>query len=450
MMARIFVLLLLVLVPVADRVNACSCAPASSSCDEYKAAPAVFITLVTDIDPVVKGRPEMPYVHLVVEHAFKGITETKLKMRQGSSGGDCSFVFEKQERYLIYAWYDNETKQLHTNICTRSRPLKYAADDLDYLRGIGGPSRGTRLSGSVIRYDYQEIGRSSTPELMSGVKVMADGGNNRHFEAVTNSEGFYRMLNLPPGRYRVTAEIPSYLSLAYDKEVAVEVVKDGCASADFFTRTDGRISGVLFDNRGRVTPDIDVDLIPFELADRLGDRGIGRFKKTDAAGRFEFTELTPGRYLIGVNIRQEPEGDNPFRRIFYPGVSSVSQAKVIVLGTGEKLKGYDFRLPPPLPVQTISGVFVWPDGTPVTRGLITLKDEAGGSLDFAEPDSQGRFTLKAINGTKGSVYGSVMVRVESGLDVIEANPVRVISNSNVGPIKLIASRKAKGGVTIIR
>jgi hypothetical protein len=37
-----------------------------------------------------------------------------------------------------------------------------------------------------------------------------------------------------------------------------------------------------------------------------------------------------------------------------------------------------------------------------------------------------------------------MVRVESGLDVIEANPVRVISNSNVGPIKLIRVTKSEG------
>jgi hypothetical protein len=31
----------------------------------------------------------------------------------------------------------------------------------------------------------------------------------------------------------VTAEIPSYLSLAYDKEVAVEVVKDGAPRLTF-------------------------------------------------------------------------------------------------------------------------------------------------------------------------------------------------------------------------
>jgi hypothetical protein len=89
----------------------------------------------------------------------------------------------------------------------------------------------------------------------------------------------------------------------------------------------------------------------------------------------------------------------------------------------------------------------------VTKALLELKDsaelKAGGSLDFAEVDSQGRFSLKALEGKEVWVHGSVMIRVESGLDVMVAEPVRVKPNSKPGPIRLIVSRKTDGGVRII-
>ena len=438
----------------ADRAYACSCIPRIPPCEAYKETPAIFIALVTDIDPLGNDANEPPYAHLAIEQAFKGITEAKIKMWQGSGGGDCSFVFEKGERYLIYARYSDETKQFHTNICTRSRSLAYAAEDLDFLRGLPSSTQGTRLSGTVVKYDYEEIGSPSIPELIGGVRVIAEGENGRRFEAITNNEGFYKTVNLPPGRYKVRAEIPSYLTLSRDNQDMVEVPREGCATADFLTRTGGRISGVLLDVQGRVVPEIDVDLIPYELANRVGDRRIGRYEKTDVAGRFEFTRLKPGRYLLGVNIRSEPDGNNPFRRTYFPGVTDVAEAAVIVLGKGEKLKGYSLRLPPHLPVRIIRGVFVWQNGKPVTKALLTLKDTAeltgGQSLDFAEVDSRGRFSLKALEGTKAWVHGYVMISVESGLDGMVAEPVRVVATSNSHPIKLIVSRKAGGGVKIIR
>ncbi len=454
MRTRIIFLAVLIVILLADRAYACSCVPRMPPCEAYKETPAIFIALVTDIDLPSKDTNKSPYAYLSIEQAFKGINETKIKMWQGSGSGDCSFVFEKGERYLIYAGYSDETKQFHTNICTRSRPLAYAAEDLDYLRGLPSSNQGTRLSGTVVKYDYEEIGSPSIPELISGVKVIAEGENGQRFEAITNNEGFYKMVDLPSGRYKVRAEIPPYLSLTRDNQDIVEVPSKGCATADFLTRTDGRISGMLLDAQGRVMPETDVDLIPFELADKVGDRRIGRYKKTDEAGRFEFTELKPGRYLLGVNIRSEPDGDNPFRRTYFPGVSNVAEARVIVLSKGEKLKGYDLRLPPHLPVRIIRGVFVWQNGKPVTKALLTLKDTAeltgGQSLDFAEVDSQGRFSLKALEGTEAWVHGSVMIPVESGLDVMVAEPVRVVANSSLRPIKLIVSRKSGGGVKIIR
>jgi phosphatidate phosphatase APP1 len=116
-------------------------------------------------------------------------------MYQGTGSGDCSFVFETGRRYLLYAYYSAETKQFHTNICTRSAAIEYAAEDLWYLRGLPASNEGNNLTGLIVNYDYVEDGIPSIPDLIANVKVIATADGKR-FEAVTNNEGFYKMLNL--------------------------------------------------------------------------------------------------------------------------------------------------------------------------------------------------------------------------------------------------------------
>ena len=326
MRTRIILSLVFLLLLSAARANACTCMPPRPPCEAYRETPAIFIGLVTDIDAFDKTTNERPYAHLAIERAFKGITETKIKMLQGTASGDCSVALEKGTRYLIYAVYDEETKQFYTNSCTRSMPLQYAAEDLDYLEGLPGSDQGTRLSGIVIKTDYYDGGSPPLPELISGITVVAKRENGQRFEAVTNKEGFYKMVDLPPGRYQVDATLPPYLIKDSDKPNMVEVPGSGCATTTFYARTDGRISGVLLDAQGHVAAGTLVELIPFELSGKLGELStrpfIGRVRETDNNGGFEFTELRPGRYLLGVNMLRTPDGRNPFRRTFFPACLS--------------------------------------------------------------------------------------------------------------------------------
>ena len=273
------------------------------------------------------------------------------------------------------------------------------------------------------------------------------------FEAFTSDDGTYKMSGLPPGDLHRARRCSFDLHLDRDMPEKVEVPSKGCASLGFLTRTNGRIAGVLRDAAGKLAPEKYVDLIPFEMANRLGYRRIGRFTKTDVAGRFEFKSLRPGRYLIGVNIRSNPEGDNPFPRMFFPGVANAADATVITLGKGEKLNGYDITLPHALPVSIIRGVF-WQDGKPVTKALIRLKDSAnpteGENLAFANVDQKGRFSLKALEGTEAWIHAGVTIPTEKGIDIMTAEPVRVIAGSDRRVIKMVVSKKSPGGVRIIR
>ena len=438
----------------ADYASACLCARRPAPCEAYNSAPAIFIGVVTSIDPARENSDAFMYAHLSVEQSFKGINQPTVKMLQGTGEGDCSIVFAKGMRYLIYAAYSEDTNSFHTNICTRSVALAYAGEDLAYLRGLPASDLGTSLTGTVINHDYEEEGFTSEPELIKGVKITAVGPNGQNFETFTSDDGTYKMSGLPPGTYTVRADVPSYLHVDRTAPEKVVVPGKGCASVGFLTRTDGRIAGVVRNAAGKLAPEQYVDLIPFEMANRLGNRRIGRFTKTDATGKFEFISLRAGRYLIGVNIRSNPEGDNPFPRMFFPGVANAADATVITLGKGEKLNGYDITLPPPLPVSIIRGVLVWPDGKPVTKALIRLRNSAqprqGEDLAFAEVDQKGRFSLTALEGTEAWIHAGVTIPVEAGIDIMTAEPVRVIAGADRRVIRMVVSKKSPGGVRIIQ
>jgi hypothetical protein len=444
----------------APEAAACSCLGPPPPCEAFKETPAVFVAKVTEITTETvkdEGSDAKPYqvshARLSVVQSFKGVAEKEVWMWQGTGGGDCSFVFEKGETYLLYASYDAEAKRYRTNTCTRSRPVAYAADDLDYLRGPRDDGGATRLSGTLVRLDYSD-GHDQPPGLLEGVKVVAEDSQGRRSEASTDAGGFYKFKGLPAGRYKVRPELPSHLSLAYGDEGEVELPAGGCANANFLPRTDGRISGTLLDAEGRPVAEADVDLIPVEFADRVNDRGVGRFEQTDRDGKFEFTELTPGTYLLGVNIRWQPSGRQPYPRTYYPGVSSAAGARPVKLGMGEKLSDFVLRLPPRLQVRTVEGVLVWPDGKPVTQAMVEFKDTTepigGESFGRANVDERGRFSINALEGQEGWVHASVLVSVKDGLDVHVSVPARVVAGAGQKPLRLVIVKKAGGGVRILK
>jgi hypothetical protein len=452
--------LLICALAFAPEAVACSCIR-PTPCGAFDETPAVFVATVAEITTeTVKpeaGSAEKPYevsnVRLSVVEGFKGVTEKAVWMRQGTGGGNCSFVFEKGETYLLYATYDAEDRRYHTHICTRSRPVAYAADDLDYLRGVPASDNSTRLSGTLVRFDYSD-GRGQPPELLSGIKVVAEDVQGRRSEATSDANGFYKMTGLPAGRYKVRPELPSHLSLARGNQGEVELPAGGCAVADFLTRTDGRISGTIIDSDGKPVADADVDLLPSEYADRVNDRAVGRYKQTDKDGRFEFTELAAGTFLLGVNLRQLPSGELPYPRTYYPSGSDAAGAMALKLGTGEKLSDLVLKLPPRLQVRTIEGVLLWPYGKPVTQALVYFKDTpeltGGEHLGSAKVDAHGRFSLPALEGQEGWIHANVIVSVEDGLDAYVTEPLKVVAGAVQKPIRLVVKKKTGGGVRFIR
>ena len=150
--------LLIVLFAVPSPVKACSCAELRSPVEAFMNSYAVLTGKVTSVSdnssPVillldrllsrVGLGPTNIYsywgyeITFAVLNSWKNVTTTSVKVRTGSGGGDCGYLFNQGSDYLVYAyeWNDNINTGLGTGICTRTSEISIAHEDLSYLNSM--------------------------------------------------------------------------------------------------------------------------------------------------------------------------------------------------------------------------------------------------------------------------------------------------------------------------
>jgi len=130
-MIRLFLLPIVALtsvLTVESSALACKCAPPLQPKKALKEATAVFSGKVVKIE--IDKKTRMNRVSVEVEHVWKGIEKKKVVVQTFGSGITCGYGFKVGESYLIYCF---RSDQLSTNICTRTKPLDKAGDDIKEL-----------------------------------------------------------------------------------------------------------------------------------------------------------------------------------------------------------------------------------------------------------------------------------------------------------------------------
>jgi len=117
---------------------ACSCVPPPPPVEALEQSDAVFSGKVLKVERDESGFGKI--VTLRMLRSWKGIQARTVRISTADNSAACGYGFEVGRKYLVYAHGEEE---LHTNICTRTRRLENAGDDLDAL----GP--GTRVGGEL-------------------------------------------------------------------------------------------------------------------------------------------------------------------------------------------------------------------------------------------------------------------------------------------------------------
>jgi Carboxypeptidase regulatory-like domain/Tissue inhibitor of metalloproteinase len=233
----------------AGKAVACSCAGVEVPCQAYGQASAVFVGTVIESRVVTVKRgnydTQRRVVRLTIDSPFRGVAGAEVEVQTGLGGGDCGFGFVQTQQYLVYA-YEHEGK-LSTGICTRTRSIAKAAEDLSYIQSLATAKPGATISGEVVRYRRNEQGGLDN-QPMAGITVTIDGQTKR--EIKTNTKGQYRVEGLPVGEYLVTVTLPEGFDTRGAPEQKVTVTDRGCSVMDFWLQPEGKLSDRVLNPQG--------------------------------------------------------------------------------------------------------------------------------------------------------------------------------------------------------
>ncbi|MDT7602457.1 MAG: hypothetical protein QOF61_454 [Acidobacteriota bacterium] len=179
--------------------------------------------------------------------------------------------------------------------------------------------------------------------------------------ATTDTDGRYKIANVPAGRYRLQTLAPLYAPLD-DRRSGVfnsgKVVNVGAGETveniDMVLVRGGVITGRVTGPEGKPVIEQRVSIYDAEQMLQRGNAPVidGTFTglETDDRGIYRVYGVPPGRYLVGVGQARDsgmvtfgPSGAQ-YARTFYPNTVDPSQAKVVEVSAGGEATGVDISM----------------------------------------------------------------------------------------------------------
>ncbi len=433
------------LVCFSSRADACTCGTILP-CQAYAGAQVAFVGLVTKTE-TVSSSGLMPSnavsttltngataAHFKVAEAFLGIDKAEVDVF--GEGTTCDYYFKEGVQYLVYAYRSPGGETLHTNICAGTAPLGESRAHVAYLRGLKNRPSGSVFFGRITQqfYNFRKQQVDSRPSQGTLVTIESEG---RLFRARSNARGQFTFAGLSSGRYRVHTVPEANFSSADvmaehpRTQWQIDIPDHGCLREWFDIRPQGEIPGQLVGKINNLD-DLWVDILFADRANR--DRSELAQARVDAQGRFKFSFLRPGKYVVGFNLKSGPFRDYPYPEFYYPGVTNRSLAKVITVGR-KTIDEISLPVPERVPERTIEGVAVWPNNQPASNVWIELVNPRAGWREGngVQTDELGKFS---IVGMEGQTYG-VSALVNKGIPLVHSKPLMIRVEKVNSPVRLV-------------
>lgn len=225
------------------------------------------------------------------------------------------------EKWLFYLYRNPKTNGLVLPYDSPSKPLEQARQDIATLRHLSKLTDTGILAGHVLP------GHSIVARRLS---------DDAEFSSVTDAYGNYEF-ELRPGTYQLTANTRQGL---WGPEATPFVSKRGCTRVDLWLHIDGRIAGTVTTSEGKPARYAKVVIVP------VSPSGESFTVLSNDQGHFEVGGRQAGQYIVGVGLLAPVDSAEWASRVYYPGVRTREQAKIIELGKGEWRTDISFRLLP--------------------------------------------------------------------------------------------------------
>ena len=378
-------------------------------------------------------------VRFRVTQSLKGVPGPEVSVLNEESGMGCGTQFEEGRDYVVFAGR-NEAGAIDIGPCSSTVWLMHppdwsavdfrreSAEAMAFAESMRKPATGGRIFGEV-RIDVpfsSDDDHDDGQKPVDGATVILQGANE--VRRTTSLKGRYEFTGLPRGTYRVSVTMPDGFPPAKSARPPEHLVEQGvfqydyppeysrsvaiadprsCGYAPFAAVYDGEIAGSVVQDDGTPARDTAVELVPSTIDPRGDDSFYGPTVAADKHGAYRFERLPPGRYIVGVNLRDRSGNlrTTPYRQ---PGEDGPS---IVELGLGAHADLGVLRLPPPRAKRTIAGT-MRVGGRPLGRvgGRVWIDPDIG-SISLSESGNrrcvqrqlfEGRTTSSKPSSDRGS------------------------------------------------
>ena len=217
-----------------SRADACTCVTGIPLCESVWMNDVAFSGEVLSVGRISNPTGELSgsvRVRFRVFESWRSKVPDEVEVKTGLGGGDCGYTFMKGMTYLVYA--DSRTGGLRTSICSRTRPLSQAAEDIAYLKGTAATSsEAGRIFGTVQYERRWDPKGGTTPERLIAAYPVTLSDGKQTWKAVTDSSGRYEFI-VPAGTYTITLTTPETERGHGPRSVTLADPR-GCAAANFY------------------------------------------------------------------------------------------------------------------------------------------------------------------------------------------------------------------------
>jgi len=278
-------------------------------------------------------------------------------------------------------------------------------------QGGVGRGRGNQVQGTAVIRGLVTAAGTSSPLRRAQVSAVATDIRASR-AATTDANGRFELLNLPAGRWTITASKGGFVSQQYGQRRSFESVEpidlsEGARfTANFRLARGGVITGRISDEYGDAVTGARVEVLRSQMAQgRRRLTPVSMTSQTDDTGTFRVFGLSPGEYYVAARMQPtSPDfgdgGPVTFAPTYFPGTGNVADAQPIKMEAATEQSGINFSL---LAVRSVrvSGTVVDSNGAPV-QAMVSLATTSTtqGSFGFgansrSRPD--GTFTISNVS-----------------------------------------------------